>query len=59
MLAALRDIRLHVETIHDIPGRLTIRARRQLARPEGSLYEFNVSGDGRLLCEGRIAIALG
>lgn len=58
MLAALRDIRLHVENIHDIPGKLTVRARRRLARPEGSLYEFSVSGDGRLLCEGRIAIAL-
>lgn len=59
MLAAMRQIHLHVESIHDIPGTLTIRARRNLARAEGSLYEFSVTGDGRLLCEGRIAIAFG
>lgn len=59
MLAALRNLRLHVESIHDIPGPLTVRARRQLARPEGLLYEFSVSGDDRVLCEGRISIALG
>ncbi len=57
MLAALRDIRLHVEHIHDIPGKLTIWARRRLARTEGSLYEFSASAEGRVLCEGRIAIA--
>lgn len=59
MLGALRDIRLQVATLHDIPGKLTVRARRRLARPEGSLYEFEVTGDGRKLGEGRIAIALG
>lgn len=58
LLAALRDIRLHVQQIHDVPGELTIHARRRLAQREGSLYEFSVSGGGRVLCEGRIAIAL-
>lgn len=58
MLAALRDVRLHVGHVHDIPGKLTVRARRRLARDEGLLYEFSVSGNGQLLCEGRIAIAL-
>jgi predicted hotdog family 3-hydroxylacyl-ACP dehydratase len=59
MLAALRDIRLYVERIHDIPGNLIVRAHRRLARREGSMYDFSVLGDGRLLCEGRIVIALG
>lgn len=59
LLAALRDLRLHVDLVHDIPGALSVRARRRLARSQGLLYEFSVSGDGRVLCEGRIAIALG
>jgi predicted hotdog family 3-hydroxylacyl-ACP dehydratase len=58
MLAALREIRLHVEHIHGINGELLVHARRRLAQRDGSLYEFNVSGDGRMLGEGRIAIAL-
>jgi predicted hotdog family 3-hydroxylacyl-ACP dehydratase len=58
MLAALRDVRLYVEHVQDVPGKLTVRARRRLTRKEGTLYDFNVSGDGVLLCEGRIAIAL-
>jgi predicted hotdog family 3-hydroxylacyl-ACP dehydratase len=59
MLAALRDCRLHVDTVGDIPGGLTVRARRRVASLEGLLYEFSVSGNGRLLCEGRVSIALG
>ena len=59
MLASLRQVRLHVEHVHDIPGPLTVRAQRLLSRPEGLLYRFSVAGDGQLLCEGRIAIALG
>ena len=58
MLAALRDVRLYVQHVQDIPGKLTVRARRRLTRKEGALYDFSVSGDGALLCEGRIAIAL-
>jgi predicted hotdog family 3-hydroxylacyl-ACP dehydratase len=58
MLAALRDVRLYVEHVQDVPGKLTVRARRRLTRKEGTLFDFNVSGDGVLLCEGRIAIAL-
>lgn len=57
MLAALRDVRLHVEHVHDIPGRLTVRAWRRLARAEGSLYEFTVAAGDRTLAEGRVAIA--
>jgi predicted hotdog family 3-hydroxylacyl-ACP dehydratase len=57
MLAALRDIRLHVERIDTIDAELSIHATRRLAQASGSLYDFSVRSDGRLLCEGRIAIA--
>ena len=58
MLAALREIRLHVGRIDCIASDLHIEATRRVLQTDGSLYEFCVHGDGRLLCEGRIAIAL-
>jgi predicted hotdog family 3-hydroxylacyl-ACP dehydratase len=58
MLAALREIRLHTVRIDDIVSELLIDATRRIAQSGGSLYEFSVRGDGRLLAEGRIAIAL-
>ena len=57
MLAALRDIRLHVDRIDDIHAELTIHATRRISQAGGSLYDFRVYADGRPLCEGRIAIA--
>ena len=57
MLAALREIRLHVDRIDDIDADLSIHATRRLAQTTGSLYEFRVHAGDRLLCEGRIAIA--
>jgi predicted hotdog family 3-hydroxylacyl-ACP dehydratase len=59
MLAALRDIRLHVEHLDDIQADLSVRARRRLAQREGSIYEFSVSAGGRMICEGRISIVRG
>ena len=58
MLAGLRDVRLHVRYVHDIPGNLSVRAIRRVANRDGLLYEFSVSAGGQPLCEGRIAIAL-
>jgi predicted hotdog family 3-hydroxylacyl-ACP dehydratase len=57
MLAALRDIRLHVERIDDIDSPLIVKATRRIAQSSGSLYDFSIRADGRLLAEGRIAIA--
>lgn len=57
MLAALRDIRLHVQQLEDLDCELDVHARRLLAQRDGSLYGFRVLGAGRLLGEGRIAIA--
>jgi predicted hotdog family 3-hydroxylacyl-ACP dehydratase len=58
MLAALRDIRLYTARIDTIGSDLVIDATRRIAQSDGSLYEFSAHGDGRLLGEGRIAIAL-
>jgi len=57
MLAALREIRLHVDRIDNIDADLTVHATRRMAQTTGSLYDFRVQASGRLLCEGRIAIA--
>lgn len=59
MLAALRDIRLHTDRIDTVDADLAVRATRRLAQRDGSLYDFTVHAGDRLLCEGRIAIALG
>ena len=57
MLAALREIHLHVSRIDDIDAELRVHATRRLSQVSGSLYDFRVQADGRLLCEGRVAIA--
>lgn len=57
MLAAMRDIRLHIARLDTVASDLTIDATRRIAQGDGSLYEFRVQGDGHLLAEGRIAIA--
>jgi len=57
MLAALREIRLHVHRIDDIDAELTVHATRRMTQATGSLYDFRVQASERLLCEGRIAIA--
>ena len=57
MLAALREIRLHVDRIDTIDDELTVHATRRMAQAAGSLFDFRVQAGDRLLCEGRIAIA--
>lgn len=59
MLAALRDIRLHIDRIDTIDSDLTVRATRRLAQRDGSLYDFSVRAGERVLCEGRIAVSFG
>jgi len=58
MLAAVREIRLHVERIDNIDAELNVKATRRIAQTTGSLYDFSIRGGGQVLCEGRIAIAL-
>ena len=57
MLAAVRGIRLHVDRIDNIDADLAVHATRRVAQATGSLYDFRVFAGGRLLGEGRIAIA--
>ena len=57
MLAALRGVQLHVVRIDTVATELAIHATRRLDQAAGSLYDFEVRGDARLLAQGRIAIA--
>lgn len=59
MLGALRDIRLFVTHIDTLSGPLTVNAKRRLARADGLVYDFKIDNGGRLLCEGRVVVALG
>ena len=61
MLGVLRDIKLHVTRIDDIPDTLVVTATRRLARSDGLIYDFAVSmrdSPTRVLCEGRISVVL-
>jgi len=59
MLASVRDVMLHVTRLDDIPDRLTVSATQLVAQQRHLLYSFSVEGGGRILLEGRIAVALG
>jgi predicted hotdog family 3-hydroxylacyl-ACP dehydratase len=61
MLGVLRDLKLHVARIDDIPETLVITATRRLARSDGLIYDFAVTlrdSPTRTLCEGRISVVL-
>ena len=60
MLGVLRDIKLHVARIDDIPDPLVVTATRRLARSDGLIYDFAVTlrSPTRTLCEGRISVVL-
>ncbi|TXI47270.1 MAG: phosphotransferase [Lysobacter sp.] len=57
-LVALRDVRLHVARIDDLPGALECEAE-VLAESEASQqYAFRIAHAGRLIAEGRAAVML-
>lgn len=56
-LASVRSVRLHVRRLDDIAGDLQVDAQQIAAGSAGVLYSFAVSGDGRLLVEGRVTVA--
>jgi predicted hotdog family 3-hydroxylacyl-ACP dehydratase len=61
MLGVLRDIKLYVGRIDDIPDTLVVAATRRLARADGLIYDFAVTlrdSPTRTLCEGRISVVL-
>jgi predicted hotdog family 3-hydroxylacyl-ACP dehydratase len=56
MLAAIRDLKLQVLRLDDLPGDLTIHAKKLVANDEGRIYTFAASVDGRELGTGRVAV---
>lgn len=58
-LASVRQVRLAVATLHDVPGDLQVRATRLAGDARQILYQFSVSDDaGRTLAEGRATVVL-
>lgn len=58
MLAVLREVKFYSERIDTLDGMISIAAQRRFAREDGVVYDFAARGDGRILCEGRVVIAL-
>lgn len=58
-LASVRQVRLAVATLHDVPGELQVRATRLAGDARQILYQFSVGDDsGRVLAEGRATVVL-
>jgi predicted hotdog family 3-hydroxylacyl-ACP dehydratase len=57
-LAALRDARLHVARLDNVPSPLLVCARLLFGNSANTVYECRILADGILLAEGRITIIL-
>lgn len=57
-LVAVRDTRLHVDTLEDITAELEISAACQAADATGLVYTFTVQAGGRLIADGRATVVL-
>lgn len=58
LLVSLRDVRLLVEYIDDLPGELIVEAGRLHATPGSWQYRFRVLHAGKELASGRAAVML-
>jgi predicted hotdog family 3-hydroxylacyl-ACP dehydratase len=56
LLVSLREVKLHVARIDDLPGDLDVCAQRLLAGVEAMQYAFRVEHAGVVLAEGRAAV---
>lgn len=56
MLVSLREVRLHLEYLEQLPGELLIEARRLLESAGSWQYAFLVQHGSTLLAEGRAAV---
>lgn len=56
-LASVRAVRFHASRLDDVPGDLDVHATQQGAGAGGVVYAFSVSSAGRVLVEGRVAVA--
>ncbi|HET7401239.1 MAG TPA: 3-hydroxylacyl-ACP dehydratase [Usitatibacter sp.] len=57
-LASVRNVVFHADRLDDIEGALEIRVQAEGAGMGGVVYGFSVSGAGRVLAAGRVAIVL-
>jgi len=57
LLASVRSVVMHVRRLDDVPGDLDVLAERLGGDDTGVLYRFEVASAGRLLVEGRVAVA--
>lgn len=57
-LASVRNVELLAERLDTVAGDLDVRADRLSGDGNNVLYQFSVSGDGRLLLSGRAAVIL-
>ena len=57
-LAALRDAHLHVTRVDNIAAPLQVRAKRLFGETVNSVYECEISADGKTLARGRVTIIL-
>lgn len=55
-LAALRNARLHLASLHDLASILEIRARRLFGDSANTVYECRISAGDVLLAEARLTI---
>jgi len=57
LLVSLRDVQLHCDFIHDLPGVLVVEARRLHESASGWQYSFQGLHGGVLLATGRATVA--
>ena len=57
VLASVRSVVMHARRLDDVSGDLDVFAERLGGGDAGVLYRFEVSSAGRLLVEGRVAVA--
>lgn len=57
-LASVRGAILHVGQLDEVEGELSIEIARFSGDGNNVLYDFTVSGDGRVLVEGRAAVVI-
>ena len=55
-IAALREIKLHVDYLHDKPGALQIRAEAMLSNADAMIYSFEITSGALAIAEGRITV---
>jgi predicted hotdog family 3-hydroxylacyl-ACP dehydratase len=56
MLAAIRDFRLFVDRLDNLPDELVVHATRLVANADGRIYSFTARAGGRELGIGRVSV---